>query len=488
MGDASSKPPTGETRSPPPTRDVGHATDSAGPESGVGPESAEEPESADGPVFVISTNDIGVVRGNTEAHYVSRLFGERYETHVFAPLSADLPNVENHSRPFGGVLGVVALNLLFLPYWLYVGWRVRPAAVYCYGNVVVPPFALRAVTDAVVIHDLQCDPYDQTREFAAADGTSRLLSPFIEGVGLAHRLALPRSDAVVALSDDLAATIRRNYGVASENIHVVPLGVDTSAFAPDADGRASRSSRPDAEPTAADPLRIAYLGTIRHYRGLDTVVDGLARLDEDRRERVRFDVFGAGDDAFLADLCEEAETRGVEIVAHGHVDHDEVPAALAECDLAVSPLPPLDAYLVSCPAKVFEYLASGLPVMATDIPPHERYLTDGEDAALFDPDDPESFADAIDALLDAPDALTAMAASARRTALDHDWTDRFRRIEAVVADAQARRDARSRTAGTARSRAASAARERVGDSPAETSPDGGNAPGSVDSTRTRDEP
>lgn len=382
-----------------------------------------------GPVFVVSTSDVSFVQGSTEAHYVARLFATSVETHVFAPLSSKLPHAENHSYPFGGFLGVFALNVLFLPYWVWMARRERPRAVYAYGNVLVPPLVVRAVTGATVVHDLQCDPHDQLREFAEEDDASLLFSPVLWGVKLAHRLVLPRSDAVVTLSDHLAEKIRHNYGVAPQDVHVVPLGADTRTFAPDV-----ASSLP---PT--DRLRVAYLGAIEHYRGLDAVVEGLATLDDDRRERVRFDVFGAGDEAFVADLRQTAEAAGVRLVYHGHLDHDEVPAALAGCDLAVSPLPPLDSYLVSCPAKVFEYLAAGLPILATDIPPHERHLTDGEDALLFDPGDADSLAAAVSRLLDDPDERSRMAANARQTALANDWTDRFRRISEVVAGAQATR-------------------------------------------------
>jgi glycosyltransferase involved in cell wall biosynthesis len=381
----------------------------------------------EGPIFVISTTDISFVQGNTEAHYVTRLFGERVETHAFGPISSALPGVTTHSHPFGGALGVFLLNLLSLPYWVYVAARIRPQVVYCYANVVVPPFVVRAVAGAAVVHDLQADPHDQMQEFAERDGGSALLAPLLAGVKLAHRLALPRSDAVVTLSERLKRRIRENYCVAAEDVHVVPLGVDTETFAP-------RDQTADQQ---HDRLRIAYLGAIEHYRGLEPVVDALARLDEDHRRRVQFDVFGAGDEAFVAELRRTAEEEGVELVYHGHLDHEAVPDALSVCDLAVSPLPELDSYQVSCPAKVFEYLAMSLPIVATRIPPHEAHLTDGEDAILVAPDDPDSFAAAFERLLDDPDELATMAAAARATALEDDWSERFQQISTVVASAQA---------------------------------------------------
>jgi glycosyltransferase involved in cell wall biosynthesis len=93
-------------------------------------------------------------------------------------------------------------------------------------------------------------------------------------------------------------------------------------------------------------------------------------------------------------------------------------------DLAISLLPDLESYSVSSPAKVYEYLALGLPVVATDIPAHRRILTDGADAVLVD-DDPETVAAELLALCENPERLAAMSERARETATRHSWEHRF---------------------------------------------------------------
>jgi glycosyltransferase involved in cell wall biosynthesis len=400
-----------------------------------GADTPVEDDMVEGPVFIISTNDLCHVLGNTEAHYISRLFASSFETHIFAPLSGSIPNARNHRFPFGGVLGVFALNVLFLPYWIYVGLRVRPKVVYAYNNVLLPPLVVRAVSGAVVVHDLQCDPHGQLLEFAETKEPSRSVYPLLSAVRIGHRFVLPRSDAVITLSTALKELIYRKYAVAWDDIHIVPLGVDTEPFSPDVtDGENAESAESHCE--QPDRIRIAYLGTIKRIRGLETVVDGLANLDDEHRQRVRFDVFGTGEEEFLTALAEKAADSGVEMVYHGHIAHSEVPAALDHCDLAVSPLPPLDAYRVSCPAKIFEYLAMGLPVVATRIPPHERHLTHGEDAMLVDPENTDEFARTVAGFLDAPELLRSASANARRTALDQDWSKRFQRISSVIASAR----------------------------------------------------
>lgn len=380
-------------------------------------------------VFVVSTADIATVQGSTEAHYIARSFARDFDTHVFAPLTDDVPGATSHAHPFDGIVGVLLLNLLYFPYWGYVGYRYDPDVVYCYSNALTPALLLGRLCGATTIHDFQDDPSDQIGEFAR---TTRgpgsfsylgVLSYFAALSRYAHMLALREIDAVITLSEPLKAQISRRYRIPSEKIRVVPLGVDTDVFRP-------------LEETASNDdstLRVAYVGTIRSSRGLNHVIEAMSMLDGSIAENVTFEVFGSpasGDAPIMDELRAQVEAAGLseQVIWHGYVPHEEIPKTVARCDLAVSPLPPLRSYRVSCPAKIFEYLAMGLPVVATRIEPHERFLTDGEDAMLVPPEDPASIAAALTDAFEDRARLEAMSENARRTALDHDWQTRYGRI------------------------------------------------------------
>jgi glycosyltransferase involved in cell wall biosynthesis len=78
----------------------------------------------------------------------------------------------------------------------------------------------------------------------------------------------------------------------------------------------------------------------------------------------------------------------------------------ARCGLVV--LHPTQAYLLSYPVKMFEYMAAGLPVIASDFPLW-REILDGHDCALFvDPCDPDDIAKAIDWMFAHPDEAEQM--------------------------------------------------------------------------------
>ena len=374
-------------------------------------------------VFVVVIGDISVVQESTEAHYISSHFASEYDTHIFGPLSKRIPGATIHSFPFDGVSGVFLLNALFVPYWIYVSLRYRPDVVYCYSSVLTPPLIASALTGATTVHDIQKDPYEQLREFTQRRDVSRPpgfgLVPLIAKV--AHRLVLPRSDEIITLSEPLKRQVVENFHVPRERIHVVPLGVDTTLFTP-------------TETEAGARLRVVYIGTITSYRGINHVIDAIRQLADRYRSRITFDIYGHGDEEFLEEIAAlaDADDTDYEISLEGHVDHRELPKIVSQYDVAVSPLPPLEAFQVSCPTKVFEYLAMGLPVIATRITPHERYLTHRENAFLVEPEDPSANAAVFEEILDDRELLRRMSEAARESSLEHDWQQRYDAIEGVI--------------------------------------------------------
>jgi glycosyltransferase involved in cell wall biosynthesis len=229
------------------------------------------------------------------------------------------------------------------------------------------------------------------------------------------RWVVDRADMVVTLSDDLTEQICSNYGVDPDAVHVLPLGVDTDRFGP-----VQRTH--DGE-----KLGLVYIGSISELRGLDTVVDGLSQLDSETRSELRLDLIGDADNEFIRGLLSRAEEVAPEtdVEYHGYAPHDSLPELAGQSDVALSPLPALEAYNVSSPAKVYEYLGMGLPVIATEIPAHQRILDHEEDSLLTAPDAPDEFAEAVETLATDPSERARMGEQARAKACDHSWERRF---------------------------------------------------------------
>lgn len=360
-------------------------------------------------VWVLTTFDISTAPGTTEAYYLVQKFAERWDTHVFAPLGGPIESVHEHRVPVASLGAVLLFNTVLTPWFVWLALRRPPDLVYVYKNIFVPALVVRLCTDAVVVYDIRADPYEQAKEFAEFDPRGLPYHAFLRVGRWLHRVTLPRADGVVTLSEPLAERLRTDYGVPAAKIGLVPLAADPDAF----------------EPVSTDgaEIRIAYVGSLTEYRGLDDVVEALAALAPELRSQVRLDLYGGADRA-LIDALEARAPDGPTIEWHGYVDHDRLAQAVAACDIAASPLPPLEAFEVSSPAKVYEYLALGLPVVATDITPHRRIL-DEECAVLVPPGDTEAMTEAFARLVSDEAYRSQLSAGARERALENTWSDRF---------------------------------------------------------------
>jgi glycosyltransferase involved in cell wall biosynthesis len=139
---------------------------------------------------------------------------------------------------------------------------------------------------------------------------------------------------------------------------------------------------------AADPL-IMYVGNLERYQGMDLLLDSFARAVEDL-PRARLVVIGGTVDD-IQSYRRRSRQLHIEDRAHfiGPRPLDLLAGYLRQADILVSPR------LVgnNTPMKIYSYLDSGVPILATRLPTHTQVLDDSI-AALADPT-PEAFASAI---------------------------------------------------------------------------------------------
>jgi glycosyltransferase involved in cell wall biosynthesis len=97
---------------------------------------------------------------------------------------------------------------------------------------------------------------------------------------------------------------------------------------------------------------------------------------------------------------------------------------------------PATQYLAqfSSPLKLVEYLACGLPVVATRLPSIEEAIDDGVNARLVAPGDPEAAAAVIASTVRDPVRLDRLSAGALRAAADYTYARRAERIEEALRD------------------------------------------------------
>jgi glycosyltransferase involved in cell wall biosynthesis len=213
-----------------------------------------------------------------------------------------------------------------------------------------------------------------------------------------ERVLVPRAAATLTVSEPIARHLRRRYRLL--RVHLVPNYPEPDSGAERGDLRSLVGGGSIGNRGAV----VLYLGGLMAGRGLEGLVDaiGLARSS---------DLVLLGDGPLAADLLRRAAASGAADRVHllAPVAPELVTAYAASADVGVSPIVPSSLnYRYSLPNKLFQYMAAGLPVVASDLP-QVREVVDGARCGLVvDTTRPSEIAAAIERLAADPDEARAM--------------------------------------------------------------------------------
>ncbi len=140
---------------------------------------------------------------------------------------------------------------------------------------------------------------------------------------------------------------------------------------------------------------VVYVGGITHSRGLREMLEAARRVRDPHARLVLIGSFGA------PEVEREARSLpGWDAVEYlGRVGRPEVRERLAAARVGLVVLHPERGYRESLPIKLFEYMAAGLPVIASDFPYWRELLEPIGCATYVNPLEPDAIAAAIDELL-----------------------------------------------------------------------------------------
>lgn len=226
------------------------------------------------------------------------------------------------------------------------------------------------------------------------------------------RVLLRVAQRIICVSDD----VRRHalsLGAPPSKLTVIPNGVDLADY------------QPAPRPPRAVPVALC-VGRLIFNKGQRFLLDATARLrDEGAPLRVRFAGDGPAASALRARTRALGLTDRVEFLGH----QDNVAALLADADIFVRP-----SLTDGMSLAVLEALASGLPVVATDVSGTRELIGDGAAGIVVPPASTAELAQALQVLAQDPQRRLRMGARARERALAFDWASVAARTHREMTD------------------------------------------------------
>jgi glycosyltransferase involved in cell wall biosynthesis len=222
--------------------------------------------------------------------------------------------------------------------------------------------------------------------------------------------------AVIAVSREVASYVQ-TVANAQAHVHVIQNGVNANRFA--------ATVRP-AMPAPAGMFTIGFVGTLKPWHGLSVLVRAFEML---YRERPNTRLLIVGDGTARETLLEDLKSRDLDHAAFltGAVDPAQIPALLASMDVGVAPYPNKPNFYFS-PLKVYEYMAAGLPVIASRVGQLASLIQHGETGLLCEAGDAASLARAIAVFMDDECWRRKLSNAARTQVLQqHTWDAVVRR-------------------------------------------------------------
>ena len=241
-----------------------------------------------------------------------------------------------------------------------------------------------------------------------------------------ERLVWTRAGGYITITAALARELEGRFGP-RPCLAVVPDG----ARLPELEDVGLRRDRGSAGPV------VGYAGHLYPWKGPDVLLAALERLPGVRALIVG-GLAGEPDLDRIRALADRVAPGRVTFA--GQVDPPRVAALLRQADVLVLPNTPgrVSAAYTS-PLKLFEYMASGRPIVASDLPALREILRPDSNAVLVDAGSAEALAAGVARVLGDGALASRLAAQARDDVREWTWDKRAERIEALVESVTGRR-------------------------------------------------
>ncbi len=213
-----------------------------------------------------------------------------------------------------------------------------------------------------------------------------------------------RIDGLIAVSEVARDCVTRYFPIGEYRI--IPNGIDTERFRPDI---------PIIEELKQYSPKILFVGRFEPRKGLKYLLMAFPLIAKEFPE-AKLVIVGEG-------FLEHYYRRYIEdhiknnVIFVGFVKPEELPRYYASCDIYCSPATGAESFGI----VLLEAMASGKPVVASDIPGYRTILDDGAEGMVFEPMNHEALARKVICLLKQPELMKKFGRAGRDKAKKYDW-------------------------------------------------------------------
>jgi len=233
--------------------------------------------------------------------------------------------------------------------------------------------------------------------FTAHIGAGRERLGIEDGSGILKYLSpdIKLMDAVsqvVVLNNEIRTDISDHFDISWERMNTIPNGIDIEEY-----GKTCQSSTY----AHSDRRTVLFVGTITERKGVRTIVQSAEQVLTEHSD-VEFVLVGdtSVEQEYSSEIKEMIQSKRLNdrVRLAGYVDLDELRALRSEADIFVFP-----SYQEGSPVALAEAIASGLPIVASDIGGNRLMVEEGENGYLITPGDDDELATKLTALITSAD-------------------------------------------------------------------------------------
>jgi glycosyltransferase involved in cell wall biosynthesis len=258
---------------------------------------------------------------------------------------------------------------------------------------------------------------------------------FLGLLKLCERACIRAAFLIVVVSEALRNELLQQ-GVPEDRILVNPNAVDPMGFQP---GRGGLEVRNELGFTP-DNVVVCFVGSFAYWHGITVLQRAIARLIERSKGtsaavKLRFLLVG---DGLLQTEIREALRKYEQsrrVVFTGLLPHDTIPRVLDASDILVSPHVPMPdgRPFFGSPTKLFEYMAMGKAIIASNLDQLAQVVSHGTTGWLVPPGNDVELAAAIEMLAEDPELRRSLGENARTDVLGrHTWRVNAARVVAHI--------------------------------------------------------